>query len=114
MDAYHEAGNYHHMNMNDDTPVHMIPGNCATVTTNNGNIISSSYKHVIHTAPTTPALLAKIQEQNRWTPNEDMNLIHWMALGRATRRMPSRTTHIVKLLHHDLLLMAVMVHRCDP
>jgi hypothetical protein len=56
--------------------------------------------------------MAKKQEQNGWTP-QDMSLIHWTALGQAPRRMPSRLTQILKLLH-DLLPTAAMVHHYDP
>jgi hypothetical protein len=42
-----------------------------------------------------------------------MSLIHWTALGRATCRMPSCMTQILKLLH-DLLPTVAMVHHYDP
>ncbi len=87
VDADHEAGSYYQMHPDDDTPVWLIPGTCANLTINN-NTISSGYKQAIRTASIAPPLMAKIQERDGWTPH-DMSRIHWTALGRATRRMPS-------------------------
>jgi hypothetical protein len=99
------------MHPDDETPVRLIPGTCANLTIN-GNTISSGYRQAIRTSLATPPLMAKIQKQNGWTPH-DMSLIHWTALGRATQRMPSGMTQIMKL-SHDLLPTAAMVHRYDP
>ena len=111
VDADHEAGAYYQMHPHADIPVRLIPGTCANLTIA-GDTISSGYKRAIRTASTAPPLMAKIQERNGWTP-QDMHLIHWKALGRATRRMPSRMTQLLKL-SHDLLPTAAMVHRYDP
>jgi hypothetical protein len=112
VDAGQEAGYYYH-NMNRDaaTPVCLIPGNCTNLTID-GNIISSSYKHAIHTVSTTPKLMAKTQEPKGWT-SHDMNLIHRPALSQAIERVSSRMTQLVKL-SHDLLPTGVMVHIYDP
>jgi hypothetical protein len=81
VDADYEAGSYYQMHPNDDTPVWLIPGTCANLTTNANTI--SGYKQVIRTASTAPPLLAKIQEHNGWTTH-DMSRIHRTALDRAT------------------------------
>jgi hypothetical protein len=111
VDADQEAGSYYQMHPHDDTPVWLIPGTCANLTIN-AKTISSRYKQAIRTALTAPPLLAKIQERKGWTTH-DMSLIHWTALGRATRQMPSRMTQILKL-SHNLLPIAALVHRYDP
>jgi hypothetical protein len=111
VDADHEAGSYYQMHPDDDTPVRLIPGTCANLTIN-GNTISSGYKQAIQIASTASPLMAKIQEHNGWTTH-DMSLIHWIALGRANRRMPSQMTQILKL-SHDMLPTAAMVNRFDP
>jgi hypothetical protein len=111
VDADHEAGSYYQMHPNNDTPVWLISGTCANLTINNSTI-SSRYKQAIHTVSTAPPLMAKIQERNGWSPH-DMSRTYWTALSRATRRMPSRMTQILKL-SHDILPAAELVHRYDP
>ena len=80
VDADHEAGAYYQMNLDDDTPVRLIPGTCANLTINGSTISSGGYKQAIRTASTAPPLMEKIQERNGWT-TYDMTLIHWTALS---------------------------------
>ena len=80
VDANQESGSYCKMHCDDNSPVRLIPGTCANLTINANLLwIQTNYLDSIN----SPHLMAKIQEQNEWTPH-DTSLVHWTALGRAT------------------------------
>ena len=63
--------------------------------------ITSKYKEVVLKKSTSPDLRQYIQEKNSWTPST-MDMVNWLALGKAFCNQISRRIHLSKLLHECL------------